>query len=408
MRLLESARLALKDWSHDLAISVCSVLALACIITPLLLLHSVHQGVIKSLREKLLSDPAVLVIMPRGGSGSGFNEDFFKEVAAKKGVDFVIGRTRDVAAELQLMAGKDRFLTVSLEPTAEGDPIFKNSGLVLNEEKVGDQFPIYLTQTAANRLKVELGDLIEGRLSRKNLSGKPESTTIGFRLAGIVPNTVFAGNSAFLPLPMLLAIQDYRDDIEVPLLGIPGTQSQPKERFYESFRIYAKTLDDVETLDNWLNDRKILSVTKVKDIANLKKMDSALTNIVLIITTSVGVGFMAFMFSSVYASVQRKKRSLGMLRLLGLRRSDILIFSVIESLLTAFFGCLLSFSLYAFLSNVIDNFFSAHTEGKGICYIPPEHFMWILIGVVILALVSSLKPASKAANIDPSKVIREL
>ena len=100
-----SACLAWKDWLHERSLSFCGVLALASMLAPLLVLHGVHMGVIERLRENLMRDPAVLVLIPTGGRGAGFDEPFIERAASQPGCRFCIGRTRDVASEIQLNAG---------------------------------------------------------------------------------------------------------------------------------------------------------------------------------------------------------------------------------------------------------------------------------------------------------------
>ena len=94
--LFLSLCLALRDWLHERSLSFCGVLALASMLAPLLVLHGVHMGVIERLRENLMRDPAVLVLIPSGGSGAGFEEDFIRKVSEQPGCRFCIGRTRDI------------------------------------------------------------------------------------------------------------------------------------------------------------------------------------------------------------------------------------------------------------------------------------------------------------------------
>ena len=96
------AKLAFKDWLYEFSMSVCAVLALASILAPIIVLHGIHTGVIEQMRHRLLKDPAVLVVIPIGSKGKGFSEEFIESVRSREECEFAIGRTRDVAAELQI------------------------------------------------------------------------------------------------------------------------------------------------------------------------------------------------------------------------------------------------------------------------------------------------------------------
>lgn len=60
MRFSIICGMALRDYWHERALSLCAVLALATVLAPLLILFGVRNGVISNLQERLLQDPATL------------------------------------------------------------------------------------------------------------------------------------------------------------------------------------------------------------------------------------------------------------------------------------------------------------------------------------------------------------
>lgn len=410
MYSVSSPYLAMRDWLHEFRLSVCAVLALASMLTPLLILHGVHTGVISGLKERLKSDPSVLVIMPESTPPGGFREPFFIQAVALSETQFCLARTRDVAAELQLISKNGVFLTVTLEPTASGDPVLVQAGMPIPQEpeyKDPLRFDAVFSHTAAQKLKVQSGDFVEGALARRMRDGRREQKSFVIKVVGILPASSTGMDTIFMRLSLLQAIQDFRDGFAVPLFGAAG-ETPPVTRTYESFRMYAKKLEDVESLNAWFQQQDLSVRTKVKEIANIRKLDDSLQIVVFIIAVTAGAGFLAFMFSSMHAAVRRKEKMLGMMRLLGYTGWALLLYPITQAMLTASLGVLLAFFLYGIVAYGLDALFAVQSGGMSICHIIPWHFPLIFLGTAVLSAFASLQAAQRAANIEPSTVIREV
>ena len=68
-------RLAARDWRFERSLTLCAVLALASMLTPLLVLQGLKNGVIEGMRQRLLQDPTVLIITPKSDGGSFSAQD---------------------------------------------------------------------------------------------------------------------------------------------------------------------------------------------------------------------------------------------------------------------------------------------------------------------------------------------
>ena len=96
MRLSIIGGMALRDYWHERALSLCAVLALATVLAPLLILFGVRNGVIGNLQERLLQDPRNLELVPVGSGKYG--EAFFAELRNRPDTGYVIPQTRAIAA----------------------------------------------------------------------------------------------------------------------------------------------------------------------------------------------------------------------------------------------------------------------------------------------------------------------
>lgn len=406
-RVFQVIWLAYKDWKAETWLIACSIIALASIFAPILTFHGIHFGVISALQQRLLSDPSVLVVVPTGTKGGGFDKEFINELAKKEDVSYVIGRMRDVASEIHLEGSKEHFLTLTLEATSLGDPLLERSNLQPPKLE-GRNFEGVLTQGAARKLGVTVGQVVKASMSRRGANGKIDSEDFQIKVIGLIPSSVVARDVLFVPPSLLSAVQDYRDNVSSAVLGIRGEKPESKERYYESFRLYAKNLDAVQELETWFEKRGIKVSTKAKEIANLKQLDQTVQKIIFIVSTLSFVGFVAFIGSTIFASVERKETLFGLLRLLGLSRGNLIFFPVTQSVLTTVAGTVLSFSFYFLAASLINFYFESATQNTPVCLIPPLHFLFILFGVVTIALISIIPAAAKAFNADPSAAVRKL
>ena len=408
-RIVIISRLAARDWRHELTLSLCAVLALASMLTPLLVLNGVRVGLVESLRSTLLRDPAALIIIP-SGSGGGFAGELFEQLRQRPDVLFVTPRTRDVAAEIQFAAKDGAYVPLTLEPTGPGDPLPERFGQSLPDALPDASRPeaTVLSTSAARKLSAAKGDMVHGRLGRKRPDGALETTPFTARVTGILPPEAIASDTAFFPLSTLEHIQDYRDYIAVPARGWTGDPAPAVQRRYESFRLYARDLDSVETLDAHLRGLHINAVTKAKSIADIRMIDASLGRLLLIVASAVSAGFAAFTLSSSLAAVRRKDKMLGILRLLGFSRAALLCYPLCQALLTCLWGTFLAWFLARGVATSIDALFAARLTGEALCAVRPGDFLAALGIGLALSLASALYPALRTAGIEPSLVVRDV
>ena len=405
-KLCMAMGLAQRDWRYERGLSLCAVLALASMLAPLLVLHGVRNGVVASMREKLLQDPAVLVITPVGsGTEGSFSPAFIEQLQTLPGARFAIGRTRDIATDITLHHGQG-MQTVQMEPCAPGEPVLEHYRLPNPQD--GEEPEIVLSLPAARKLDVHVGENVTAALGRRTPEGKLESTDMTFRVCGILPDAASGRVLGFLPLRILEDIQDYRDSIAVPHRGFTGRTREGGERRFASFRLYAKDLNAVEQLADALAHRRVEARTRAKEIAGIRALETAISRVILIISLAVGAGFAAFTLSSVQGAVRRKDRMLGMLRLLGFPRCALLLYPLTQTLLTALSGILLAGGVYLAVSSGIERLFAEQAEGFSLCRLSPREFLAAAGIVLLLSVLAAMRAAWQAASIEPSSVIREV
>jgi putative ABC transport system permease protein len=148
---------------------------------------------------------------------------------------------------------------------------------------------------------------------------------------------------------------------------------------------------------------------KADEIENVRSLDRAFGLVFGLITGTAVFGFTASTASNALAGVRRKSRSIGIMRLMGFRRTGIVLFPVAQTVATGFFGSILASFLYLGVAAGIDRLFSSSLpERETVCSLPAS-FLTAIFGVVLLlSALSALFAAWQAAAREPSEVIRDV
>ncbi len=405
-RIGMAASLAASDWRHERWLSLCAVLALASMLAPLLVLWGVRNGVTTAMRQRLLEDPAVLVITPTGTIPGGYSPAFLDSVGALPGARFVIGRTRDIATNVSLRSTEGVMVSVQMEPCAPGEPVLEHYNMPGPED--GEQPGIVLSKPAAHSLGVGPGDMLHADLGRFTPEGRLESVTLRLVVAAVLPAEAAGGRMGFVPLAVLEDMQDYRDYTAVPRRGYTGIPREEETRRYASFRLYARDLDAVESLAGALRKQEVETRTRSREIAGIRNLEKTVSRIITVIAWAAGLGLAAFTGSSAFGSVRRKSRELGMMRLFGFSRVALSGYPLTHTVLTAVFGTLMAGLVYLAVSMTIDHAFAEQSGGVALTRLELSEFCLVLAAVLSISIVSAMAGALKAALVEPSTVIREV
>ena len=398
-------RLATRDLLHQKLASLVLVLALAAVLTPLLVLFGLKFGVIDSLVDQLVQDPANREIRLIGHGR--FDSEWFARMAARDEVAFVVPRTRGAAASIDLSsgAGSKSRVTVELIPSMDGDPLLAGHAFAPAELDA-----MVISAQAARLLGVSPGDKVNASVRRKR-DGAWSRAKITMRVIGVVPDSVFARKGAFVLPRLLTAVEDYRDGYAVSELDWGEGKPFTGTRYSSSFRLYAGELDDVARIrDLLIAEGKGFEVTtRAKSIEEVKLFDRYLTATYLMIALIGVVGYLLSFGASMWVNVDRKRRELSVLQLLGFRASSIMFFPIAQSALIALCGGVLAMALFWLISVLINNYF-AREAGlfEGLCRLLPSHLLISLAATLICAIIASSLAAYRVSRIEPSKGLREL
>jgi len=226
---------------------------------------------------------------------------------------------------------------------------------------------------------------------------------------------------AVLDLPLAVAGTAAVPTVPLELAGALRTGAEQRLEFdrqrgellltrdgYKGFRLYASSIDQVPGLYRDLRDAGLQVDAKVQEIERIQMLDRGLLSLFLLIAVVGVLGGMGAMIASLYAAVERKKRELGVLRLMGLSRRAVSRFPVVQGLVVAALGVLVAAAVYGLVARVIDRTFAGEVAGQGsLCQLPPAYYAYVAAFALTGALLSATVAAWRATRIEPAEAIRE-
>lgn len=395
-------RMAVQDLWHDRKVSLCVAASLVAVIAPLLLLFGLKHGVVSQLQDELLKDPRNLEVKML--SSGNFDPQWIDSLRQQPQTGFAIGQTRSLNTQADLVVGLQHFVEgAEVIPTGLGDPLLGGAQVALQPGQA------VLSARAAQGLAIKAGDSFRLRVARK-LDGETERGELTLQVAAVLDPATFPRAAAFVTPPLLLALERFRDGYQVAELGLStGRSDAGLTTRYARARVYAKDIDQVADLERWLNAQHIETVSRLADIDNVKAINHVLGLIFSVIAGAALVGCVASLIGAFLANIDRKRKSLAVLRLLGFRRRSVAAFVIIQALLLSLSGYAGGLLFYGIGSAVFDRLLgSSQSTGAFVCHITLTHgLVALLLSLLVAALVATVG-ALRAISIQPAESLREL
>jgi putative ABC transport system permease protein len=121
------------------------------------------------------------------------------------------------------------------------------------------------------------------------------------------------------------------------------------------------------------------------------------------------VGFSLSLGASLWANVDRKRKQMSVLRLVGCRTRDIVWFPKVQALFTAILGWALAVTIYAVTAWVIHGMMAERVEpGHLVCRLVQSHDAIGLALTCGAAVIAAGLAGMRSARIEPSEGLREL
>jgi putative ABC transport system permease protein len=337
-------------------------------------------------------------------SNGNYDSAWIERLRQRPETGFALGQTRSLNTQADLLIGMQRFVEgAEIIATEPGDPQLNLPQL----NPTGDQ--VILSARAAQRLQAKVGDRVQLRVLRR-LEGVNERGEMTLTVLAILDGARFGRAAGFVAPPLLLDLERFRDGYQVSAFGITtGKPLGDLQPLYARARVYAHDIDQVAPLERWLNEQHIETSSRLADIDNVKAINHVLGLIFGVIALAALIGCVASMVGAFLANIDRKRKSLAVLRLLGFKRTAVGGFVVLQALLLSLAGYLGGLGFYAVGSHLFDYLLgSSQATGTFVCHITIWHGLAALLLTFLVAALVAVIGAVRAISIQPAESLREL
>jgi len=395
------AGLSLRDLLHERTLALCSLIGLAAVLAPLIVLFGLKQGVIDGLRAELIDNPRSRMVV--NAANRNFDTEFLTRLAARPDIAFVIPRTRSLNTEARFEnpARPGTVLRAELLATAAGDPLLHGLPNIAPNQ-------IIPSASFAARLDLQPGMRVTLRALRGDTSAR-EVLNFPVTIAAIAPPSAFGRDGVFVDIKTLLLVDRFTDGA-LPATATPADISDDPTRIYAGFRAHARRLEDVTRIDHDLRRDGVEVETLAEQVEGLLSLDRSLTLLFALLAGLGGVGYLVSLGVGLYANVERKQRDLSLLRLIGLSRRDLVVFPLIQAVIIAGAGAALASLLALTVAGLVNRLPLAGANAAGaraICVIEAQHLLLAFLVSLLGAALSAAFAGYRAARIEPAEGLRD-
>lgn len=397
MTLLMS--LALRDLLKERVHLICNVAVLAGVLVPLLVIFGIKNGVYDALIGRLLSDPNTLRIETLGNSS--FTVTDAEEVASWAETGFVTLKTRSIFDFVNVRRLGDRSIRDAvLIPSGTGDPTLPPDLTLRAGQSV-------ISASLARQLEISAGDSIE-------LFTQAEDRTRQLRLelavAAILDDARASGRSVFADVAVLDLVEAFYDEYALPEYGITaGRDLGTRQADFEGIRTFARDIYAVAALQSRLEDRfDIRTEARTAEVSGVLSLGRNL-NIALALTAAVAsLGLAAALVFGFWGEVERKRRIIAALALLGISGQRLWLFPMVQALVSGVVGLVVSFVIFFGAAALAERLFDTGlTEDGGLVVLTAGQAALTCFAVLLFVALTAFFAARSAARVDPADVLRE-
>lgn len=207
--------------------------------------------------------------------------------------------------------------------------------------------------------------------------------------------------------PKLAGLLNAVKVLEVSLGGGVLLHAQSEEREYSAFRIYARSLNDLEGLVRSFDEKGIEVKANLEGVLRIQRLSSYMKQIYVLIALTLGIGAFLAISANLYANIQRKKKDLAYLQLLGSTKTGILVFPITKSIVLVCFGLVGAFAAYLLFGSMVDHAMSENLrQGESFVSLDQHRVVMLCGAILSVSIAASLMSSLAVYRIQPSDAIR--
>ena len=403
-------RLSLADLLDEWPIGLAVVLAIAAVLAPLLVMDGLRAGIIGEIFERLRADPAMRRITLDATGATRFDSAWFRTMAGREDVAFILPSTRFAAAQVEVSPVEDDGSTlpvrVWLVPTGPGDPVFEPDSPALADPYAR----VKIASAVAERAKLVAGSELFIDVQRRWGDGRAERAGIRAKVIEVAVPERHGGTVVFVDPQLLNAIESFRDGFAAAELGFSEGEVREERTAYPTFRLYARSIEAVIGLASHLRRDQGLSVTAQEGaIVSAIELDRNVRAVLDAIMVLGVIGLGGSLFAIQWAVAARKRRVVAMLNLMGYGDRWLIGFPALQAVLLAATAICVAGTLAhgaaAWINQDLADSFGASGAA---CVIEPVSILRGAASVFVLSLAPAVLIGIGFTRVDPSDEIRDV
>ncbi|MCR4944463.1 MAG: ABC transporter permease [Clostridium sp.] len=280
----------------------------------------------------------------------------------------------------------------SLKPLSHGEFISKESGQALIGEKLLES--LELSSDDVLNKEIEVSAISNIKVNGTKLTKK-------VTVVGIIDGHFNNSNALVLSSYDIAELKGY------------GTLQKDyfENKGYDSMEVLVSNLSDVESVDNTIKD---LDYYRMSSIDAAKQIESSMgamnkgfliLGIIVLFVASIGI------INTMGMAVAERTKSIGVMKSVGASSSTIRLMFLIQASLIGLIGGIFGVLIGSGVNSIIEVFAKSKISDSGVKLSISIGLPWywiatILLFSMVIALVSGIYPASKAAKLDPVEALR--
>ena len=141
----------------------------------------------------------------------------------------------------------------------------------------------------------------------------------------------------------------------------------------------------------------------------MQSLDSNLGRVFWLIAFLGTLGFLASLAANLLANVERKRRELSVVRLIGFPTRSIILFPLAQALLIGILGAAGAAAVFFPVASVLNAWFAdSLRSGEYICRLLPTHFLAAVSATLVCAGLAAAWAGHRAARIEPAEGLRDV
>ena len=141
----------------------------------------------------------------------------------------------------------------------------------------------------------------------------------------------------------------------------------------------------------------------------MQSLDRNLGRVFWLIAFLGTLGFVASLAANLLANVERKRRELSVVRLIGFSTKSIVMFPLAQALLIGILGAIGAAAVYFPVASLLNAWFADSLQsGEYICRLLPGHLLAAAAGTLICAGLAAAWAGHRAARVEPAEGLRDV